>query len=284
VKAKTADQPTSGRSCLRFPVVGKLNRLLLLGLVAVGVLALTPAGQARTTANPTLRVNFFTNGSIAVTLPDGTPVGTASGAPTQIPGGYYTVMLFGPGGCSNVPYFELKGPGTSIVDNMDEGELATNQYNAVLQPNSTYTWKDDDAVPPVTYTFTTTGDMLGSPPAQTGSNGNSSSNHGSAASTNPLGSAVPTGRGSLTASVSKTGALSLAYKGKSVTSLKPGKYTITVTDKSAKGGFMFEKGKRLVNVSGVAFVGKHSTSVTLTSGKWIFTTRVGQKTFPLNVA
>jgi hypothetical protein len=283
VKAKTADQPTSGRSCLRFPVVGKLNRLLLLGLVAVGVLALTPAGQARTTANPTLRVNFFTNGSIAVTLPDGTPVGTASGAPTQIPGGYYTVMLFGPGGCSNVPYFELKGPGTSIVDNMDEGELATNQYNAVLQPNSTYTWKDDDAVPPVTYTFTTTGDMLGAPPAQSGTNGNSASNHGSAASTNPLGSQVATSRGSLTASVSATGAVSLAYKGKSVKSVAPGKYTITVTDRSAKSGFMLQKGTHSLNITSVAFVGKHSTTVTLTAGKWLFTTRVGQKTYPLNV-
>ena len=85
--------------------------------------------------------------------------------------------------------------------------------------------------------------------------------------------------------MSAAGRLTLAYKGKSVTSLTAGRYTITVTDKSATNGFMLEKIKHAaVSVTGVAFVGKRSASVNLTAGKWFFTPRLGKTTYSIVVS
>ncbi len=62
---------------------------------------------------------FAANGTISVTLPDGTPVGSPGGAPTVIPAGFYAVMFSGPAGTTGVPYFQLTGPGVDILENMD---------------------------------------------------------------------------------------------------------------------------------------------------------------------
>ena len=136
----------------------------MLPLVVAGVVAtllLAPSAGARQAANLSLNVNFFTNGTITVSLPDGAPVGTPSGAPTMIPAGYSAVMLNGPGGCTTLPHFILKGPGESIIDNLTEGEVSNFLYNAYFLPNSTYTWSND-AAPGVVHTFATTGDITGS--------------------------------------------------------------------------------------------------------------------------
>src|SRR5262245_60155275 len=65
-------------------------------LLAVGVL-LAPGAGARKDANLSLNVNYTAAGLVTVTLPDGTPVGSTSGAPTVIPAGYYSLNLSGPG-------------------------------------------------------------------------------------------------------------------------------------------------------------------------------------------
>ena len=165
----------------------------MLPLVVAGVVAtllLAPTAGARQAANLSLTVNFFTNGTITVSLPDGTPVGTQSGAPTMIPAGYYAVMLNGPGGCTALPHFILKGPGESITDNLTEGEVTNFQYNAYFLPNSTYTWRND-ANPSVVYTFATTNDVLGSPPpAPAGAKGISAPSHGTAQSQDVMGSGL----------------------------------------------------------------------------------------------
>lgn len=251
----------------------------------VALLTLAPAAQGRGTAGTqTLQVNFFVTGTIAVTLSDGTPVGATSGAPTVIPAGYYKVLLFGPGGCANVPYFDLKGPGTNIVDNMDGGELATNYHDAYFVPNSTYTWRNDDT-PGVVYAFQTSSDVQGTPPPAVGPKGIAASNHGTAVSQNLIGSAIVPSRAALTGAVSAAGRLTLAYKGKSVTTLAAGRYTFTVTDKSTTSGFMLEKTKHaLVSVTGLKFVGKHSVKVNLTAGRWFLTPRAGQKTLSIAVS
>jgi len=267
-----------------------LRRVLPLA-IAAGILAIlllatllrAPTAGARPAANLSLNVNFFTNGTISVTLPDGTPVGTPSGPPTMIPAGYYAVMLNGPGGCTALPHFILKGPNESISDNLTEGEVTNFQYNAYFLPNSTYTWRND-ANPSVVYTFATTGDVLGSPPpAPAGPKGLSSSNHGTAQSQDVLGSGLAAARGTLTAGVSASGALSLTFHGKAAKTLQAGKYTVKVTDKSKASGFMLVKGKRTVNLTGRAFVGKHSKTVTLTTGKWSIMPGAGGKATVLTV-
>lgn len=265
--------------------VGK-NLLRLLGTCAVltALFVVAPGAQARTADNPAIDVQFSISGQIAVSLVDGTPLGTSTGAPTVIPAGYYTLQLIGPGGCANVPYFDLKGPGTSIVDNMDEGELATSSYNLHLLPNSTYTWRNDDVVPSTVYTFTTSSATVGAPPATVGKSGLSASSHGTAQSVNPFRTPTPV-RGKLTGVVNASGKLSIAYNGKSVSSLKSGIYTIVVTDKSSTKGFMLSGKAKSVSVTGSSFEGTKSRSVTLTAGKWVFAPGLGAKqTFSVAVS
>src|SRR5689334_24829558 len=105
-------------------------------VAVAALLAVSPAALGRPSANPTIRVQFSLTGTITVTGPTGAPLGTTSGSPTVIPAGYYTVLLLGPGGCANIPYFELHGPGENIINNLTEGELDNDSVNAYFQPNS----------------------------------------------------------------------------------------------------------------------------------------------------
>jgi hypothetical protein len=258
--------------------------LVTAAAVLAGVLLAAPTAGARQTANLSLNVTFFTNGQITMALPDGTPVGTTSGAPTMIPAGYYALMMNGPGGCTSLPHFILKGPGENVVDNLTEGEVTNFQYNAYFLPNSTYTWRND-ANPSVVYTFATTNDVLGSPPpAAPGSKGLSASSHGSAQSQDVLGSGLAVTRGTLTAAVSPSGTLSLSFKGKAARSLKPGKYTVKVSDASTNGGFMLVKGSQTLTFTTKAFVGKRTRTVVLTAGKWSLVPVAGGKATALTVA
>src|SRR4029078_12851971 len=115
-------------------------------------------------ANLSLYVSFFANGNISVTLPDGAPLGSTSGAPTVSPAGFYTLVFSGPGGCTALPYFHLTGPGTNIVSNMAEGAASRGTTPANLLPSSTYVWSDD-AFPGVLHTFVPSAVVEGSPPS-----------------------------------------------------------------------------------------------------------------------
>jgi len=251
-----------------------VRKLLLVATVVAGLAALVPTAQARSAANPILRVQWQLDGSVTVTLENGSPVGTRTGAPTVIPAGYYTVSMFGPGGCANIPYFTLKGPGENIVENMDGGEMSTYQMNAYFAPNSTYSWHSDVDTN-VVYTFATNASVVGSPPAVVGPKGLAASSHGTAQSQTLLGSTAMTFRGTLNAAVSPAGKVTLTFKGKHVSSLKVGSYKVAVVDSSATNGLMLQKIKRVLTVSGIKFVGKHTGKVNLTAGKWVVMPRTG---------
>jgi hypothetical protein len=137
----------------------------------------------------------------------------------------------------------------------------------------------------VTFTFATSSEILGTAPAVAGPTGNQSGNHGTQTSTNPFAPATTTPvRGKLTGVVSASGKLTLAFKGKTVTSLSAGKYTITITDQSAKSGFMLEKtAHTTLNVTTASFVGKHTATIKLTAGKWFVTPRIGTQTYSILV-
>jgi hypothetical protein len=254
------------------------GRLVALIALAAGLLSLAPAAQARSAAGPSLQVTFAANGTIAVTLADGTPVGSLSGTPTTIPAGYYTVLLAGPGGCTYLPTFELKGPGESISSNLDDGEVTSTGFNANLLPNSTYIWRNDGTSPPTTYTFTTSSQVIGSPPVSSGTG--QSGPVTIVSSQDVLGSSVLGFKGTLTGSVSAAGRATLAYKGKSITKLAAGKYTLTVTDRSTVDGFMLQKGSHApIAMSGMSSRGKHATTVNLTAGRWSFASGRAAKTY-----
>jgi hypothetical protein len=225
-------------------------------------------------------VTFSTDGTITVTLPDGTPVGSASGPPTVIPAGYYTLELTGPGGCAALPYFELQGPGENIVGNMSEGQVTNVIYNAYFQPNSTYTWRDGDANPPVAYTFATSGAVEGAPAAAASPGSTAGASGGVTSNTDAVGAgganpAAPF-RGRLIATVSGAGRLTLAYRGRSVATLRAGRYTIAVTDRSKSDGFILERrGHAPIRLAGAGTVEARSASLDLAPGQWSFAPRPG---------
>jgi hypothetical protein len=267
----------------------KSLRSRLLYLVAptaliAGLLIVAPAAQSERAATPSLIVTFTASGAVSVALPSGAVVGSTSGAPTVIPAGYYTLVMNGPGECINLPLFELKGPGVDIQDDMLGGETDTHALYANFLPNSTYTWHIDRNQS-VVYTFKASTDSVGGAvPTGSGSSSTSSGKTPKPTSQDITGSAVLPFRGTLTGGVSAAGTLTLAYNGKSVTSLKAGKYTIAVIDKSSSNGFMVEKvNHAATSVTGLAFVGKHTSTVQLTTGRWLFIPRAGKTSYSIAV-
>jgi hypothetical protein len=254
-------------------------------MALASLLVLAPPAEARRAASPTLRITFTAAGSISVTLPDGTPVGTTSGAPTVIPAGYYTLLFFGPGECINLPLFELRGPGVDINDDMLGGETDTHTLYANFVPNATYTWHSDRNTALV-YTFRTSSDVAAAAASTTagGSSPPPARSSLTPASQDIVGSAIVPFRGTITAAVSAAGRLTFAYEGKSVSSLKAGRYTIAVNDESSTSGFLLEKPSRPpLSVTGAAFLGRRSLSVTLTTGKWLVMPRLGRAAYSIVV-
>lgn len=255
-----------------------------IGLVVFCALAIVSGAAGRGATGPALEVTFFTDGTISLTLPDGTPVGTTSGTPTVIPAGYYTLLLVGPGGCSELPYFELHGPGENILNDMDLGEMKATD-TAYFLPNSTYTWRDN-GIPGVVYTFTTSSSVVGTAPApaSTHSSRPATGAHSTTSSEDVVGSAIAPFRGRLSAVVTAAGRLSVAFHGKSVSRLQAGRYTVSVTDRSSTNGFGLKASKRkTVLITGETFVGKRSRSVVLTAGKWLFVRRLGTTAYSIVV-
>jgi hypothetical protein len=252
--------------------------VLVASIVVVGALV-APSAWAQRAAAPAIVVSFTVNGVVTVTL-NGSPVGTTSGAPTVIPGGYYSLVLNGPGDCINLPLFELSGPGVDIQDDMIGGEVDTHSIPTYFVPNSTYTWHIDRAQS-IVYTFRTSTDVIGSA-AATGSSA-AGSGKGGATSEDVVGSAIVPSRGTLTGVVSAAGRLAIAYNGKAVKTLQAGRYTITVVDKSSSSGFVVKGNRKAVSVTGMPFIGKHSVTLNLTAGRWSFGPSAAQSSYTVSV-
>ena len=252
-------------------------------MVAAGALVLAPVSPARNVESLSLNIAFFANGSISVTLPDGTALGSTNGTAQVVPAGYYNLLFSGPGGCSALPYFHLTGPGVNISTDMNEGTQSKAANNANLEPSSTYVWTDD-AVPGVTHSFTTSAVVEGSPPSPgTGSTSGSSSGPG-VSYPSIIGSDVVPSRGKLTATISSTGKLTLSYRGKPTTSLRAGKYTLSVVDRYARSGLTLRRPKHAsLLLAAPGFSGSRSTSVNLTAGNWFFAAAKGSLHFSFAV-
>jgi hypothetical protein len=236
-----------------------LGALVVLAVAAwaAGPASAAPAASVRQAVNLYMDVTFFDDGSITLTLPDGTPVGSTAGPPTVVPAGYYTLLLSGPGGCNELPYFELQGPGENVLDNMELGLVKSSDIVNLL-PNSTYTWRDY-ALPGVTHTFATSADVVGTqPPPAPNPAGAAAKASGSTSSQDIVGSGMMPLLGRLHALVGKTGTLTVTYLGKRVTHLKPGRYRITVTGRRL---VLWRKGGSASPVTG---------TVALRAGRWFF--------------
>src|SRR5262249_33536567 len=144
------------------------------------------------------------------------------------------------------------------------------QLQATIQAGGSYTVFDDRR-PTVRLTFTSAAGA-----ASTGGGGSVSTGGGSTPTTKPTKTTEPAvdlknRAGTLSGSVSTKGKLTLTLKGKNVSSLKAGKYRLSVIDETSKSGFSIQRlGKSATNVTSVKLVGKHSVTLTLTAGQWYF--------------
>jgi len=232
-------------------------RLLTSAAVVAGALVLGPPVQAARTETPTLVVNFTPTGAVTVTLPNGTPVGTTSGAPTTIPPGNYTLVLDGPGNCIPEPLFELEGPSVDLTSDMLGSEVDTYELYASFQPNATYTWHTDWNQS-IVYTFKASGTAAASTPTVSGTSSSAGASS-TPTSIGIVGSEYVPSRGKLTVSLTRSGVPGLFYGGKRVTSLKAGQYTV-----SSKSSLRLEKeGHKAIAISG-------KRSVVLSTGTWLF--------------
>jgi hypothetical protein len=258
------------------------TRLIILAVVLAGALGLVPASQAGHAATLALDVNFDYAGNITVTLPDGSPVGTASGTPTVIPAGYYIVTLTQPG-CVDVPAFILQGPGVNIQDDLQSGEIVSDGDAADFQPSSTYTWRDGSINPPVNYTFQTSAQVVGTPPAPTAPTPIVTGSNKAESNADPVGtqgSSTSTGttkRGTLTGAVTAAGLPALSFEGKTVTHLSAGQYTLALSSRSLKLGLVIGNASHQMVIargasSNTKSVSTKSVSIDLTSGRWYLST------------
>jgi hypothetical protein len=251
-----------------------VTRLLLAAAVVVCV-AGGLAGAAAADPPP-LYVVFHTDHTFFAYLANGTPVGTSSGAPSVISAGTYKLILDDTPEANS--QFDLAGPGVKFVTNMSFGEEGSQAVFQTFQPSSTYTFRDDNH-PSLFWTFTTSADIVASSPTTT-TTCSSCTTPGSTTPTDVVGSQVVPNRGALAATVDTGGRLALTYKGKSVATLKAGRYTITVVDRSATRGFTLQELRRQPQpLTTAAMVGKRSRAITLIAGQWLFFSPGGKKSY-----
>ena len=261
---------------------------------ATGLLA-TSAAAAGTTIN----VFYTSPTSIQVSLSDGTAVNAGS----TIPAGSYQVLVYDNDNYDTSPKFTMSGPGVSIpANNLNSTgmgiDLPTTFGPFSFQTSSSYTVSDPGIGASVTFqTSATSGASSGGSSAggstSTGPTSAGSTSAGSTsggASSGGASSAGSTGSptlvGTVEVSVSVSGKPTLVFDGKTVKSLKAGRYTIKVADHAAKAGLLVGEGsKSPLVLSAAAKVGRSSKTVTLSAGKWFFEpTAHGPKTYVSVVA
>jgi hypothetical protein len=245
--------------------------LAAIGALAAAVVLAAPGGAARA-AFPTLYVNYSLNCTFTMTDDTGKAVTSIAPGTYQVavstPGSFGGVDLTGKNdmtACKGSIDFKLTGPGVNIATTLNDGDGSYDMLSGNFAASSTYTAVDQNQPSVARVTFTT--QASGSATGTAGGSGSSSSSSSSAGSSSGGSSSAAT-LGTLSGTVGSTGALKLTYKGKTVATLKPGKYTVTVVDKSTHSGFILKgKGKSVVVSSG-PFVGKKSLVVDFRTGQW----------------
>ncbi len=250
-------------------------------LVVVAACALAIGAGRATAAAPDLYVNYDATCHFTMSLDSGASVPAGS----SLPYGTYQVVVNTPFSFSNgqascsAVNFALSGPGVSYTTTLGDGDGSQAVASAAFAANSSYTASDSAVTPGTSITFSTTNAAVGAGAAGSSSSGSSGSSSGgqSALGTPLAGSGKKVAfQGALAGGVSAAGKLTLSFKGKSVATLKPGDYSVTVTDKSAKSGFFIgQSGHRTTTITSAAFKGKHSVTLDLTTGQWFFSAKPG---------
>ncbi len=259
------------------PKVRGFGSVAGIALAAV-ISALAVSGAGSSASLPSLYVNYTANCHFTMSLDSG----AALTAGTAIPYGTYQAVLSTPfalstgqGACESIA-FQLTGPGVNYSSSLTQGESSQEIAPVILQANATYTASDTSVSPGTTLTFSTSG-VAASQGASAGSSSGTGTTTGSKSSSSVLGGQTSSAKvlGTLTGTVNVAGKLGLTYKGKSVTTLPAGSYTVTITDKSGASGFVLRSSKAAKTVTTAAFKGKKSLVVKLAAGQWYFYAKTG---------
>jgi hypothetical protein len=183
-------------------------------------------------------------------------------------------------GCKGWVQFQLTGPGVNLSTTLDAGCDAFYLLPATsFKPSSTYNAVDLNQPTVAHDSFTT---LASGTPVIPPSPYSATSGKGST-SQDIVGSLLgKTLRGTLTGTLSADGKPSLTSGGRAVSTLKAGRYTFSIVDHSPKTGFTVQQVQSSAKskpVTGNAFVGKHSVTVTLTAGKWEYYSQPGHASY-----
>jgi hypothetical protein len=186
-------------------------------------------------------------------------------------------------GCGGWVQFQLSGPGVSVFTTLDTGCVSADLLpEQTFKAGSTYTAVDlnQPSVARQTLTVTTGTPVAGASPYDNGV--------GPGESQQQLIGSLSKGTAKLTGTLYGTlaanGGLTLMTNGKPVSSLRPGRYRFTITDKSPKASFMLTPtGGTGKAITGAAFVGRHTEYFTLTAGTYAYSAGTG-KSYSFRVA
>jgi hypothetical protein len=258
----------------------------MLAAAALAGVMFVGSGSAATKAAglPTLYVAYNMNCTFGITNDAGNAIG-------QIAPGTYQVQITTPVvfadvdltdsvgtmyACQSFVQFQISGPGVNLTTTLQDGDEDYGLIDETFLPGSSYLAVDNNQPGIARLAFTTA--SSGSPVIPTNPSSGGGTGKGStqsslvgSQSTSKTTTAPVVNRGTLLATVSTAGKVSLTFDGKSVSTLKSGRYEITVADHSTKNGFIVqETGNTPDTVSTGVFTGKRSIHVSLVKGQWFF--------------
>ena len=169
--------------------------------------------------------------------------------------------------CKGFVQFRLTGPGVSVYTTLDYGDSTSELYPATFQPGTTYTIQDDNNIAGTRRSITVATSGSAALVPSTPSNARSNL------------------RGTLHGVVARDGKLSLRRNGKAVTSLKAGRYTVSVDDQSTRRDFRIRTPHgKVQTITSAGYVGWQEVTVTFEAGRCSFFTLGGTKTVFVVVA
>ena len=218
------------------------------------------AGAAKADAT-TINVFYNTGGnSLTVKLSTGQTIAPGGGS---VPAGSYQVLVYDQNDNMN-PQFVMSGPGVQINSNLNTTGMGLDIPETfgpyTFNQGASYTVSDSNVGSSSALSFSISAGSGGTSGGggSTGGGGVTSSGGGTSGSGGSGGTAVKT-LGTLTASLSVSGKVGLKLSGKTVKTLKPGRYTFRLPGKSTL--IVGKKGGTTSKLTG-------STVKTLTKGSW----------------
>jgi hypothetical protein len=230
----------------------------LLTLVGTAALRLDSSPSSAAVSS-TLHATVGPAFEISLTFDDGSPVGA-------LPAGSYRILV---SDLTSDHNFHLFGPGVNQDSGVDSTGTAT--WNVTFGAGGRYQFVCDVHADSMFGSFNA--GAADSAPQSGGGSGGGGSGGSGGGSSGTTGGGVSAGvaatRGMLTAALAATGKPSLSSRGKAVKALASGRYTFVVTDSSRKEGVTIRRtGAAATALTGAAFSGRASRTVTLAAGQW----------------